>query len=290
LSDRPRCSICGSDRTEQWGIPKDVSIRQCHSCGARFSCPVPPATILRERYERDYQTAKCGEPAHGIEIERRARLLTRLAGPVPGKLLDVGCGDGRFLDAARRLGWTTFALDIAYGAVSLTSPIHLRLVAELDGIREQPLFDAITFWDVLEHIEEPARALRQARASLREGGLVAVTMPNLRSTTSLFSGTRWPYYDFAKYGHVHHLAPVHIRSLLSTTGFVPVYQETKGSVDLRALPTMYGFGPQPTPIVWFLDKASGLLARIAAPLGFGNILLVVGKGLESPRRRGSSFR
>jgi hypothetical protein len=138
------------------------------------------------------------------------------------------------------------------------------------------LFDAVTFWDVLEHLEEPARALQQARARLRPGGVVAVTMPNVAGAMSRCSGARWAYYDFSRYGHLHHLAPRHIRTLFRRTGFKVVYQETRGSVDLRSIPQLYGSSAPGESTAWVLDKLSGVLAKIAVPLGFGNVLLMIG--------------
>ncbi len=211
------------------------------------------------------------------EVRRRVSLLTRLAGSAPGRLLDVGCGDGRFLDAAARRGWRTIGSEIVPAAAAIVPCTHLRLVGELNAVREGPLFDAVTFWDVLEHLPDPGLALTQARARLREGGLVAVTMPNLQGTASLSMGTHWPYYDFATYGHIHHLAVKHIRFLFMTTGLDPIYQETRGSVNLRDLPAVFGLAPPSASVLWLLDKASGLIARIAERVGSGNTLLLIAR-------------
>jgi SAM-dependent methyltransferase len=241
---------------------------------------MPDAGDLRDRYAREYASAT--RPGHfdktlAEEVDRRASLLTRLAGRAPGRLLDVGCGDGRFLDAAKRFGWTTVGSEIAYPAAALVSSVHLTLVGELDAVREQPVFDAVTFWDVLEHLPNPRLALRQARIRLQEGGLVAVTMPNLLGTASRFTGPHWSYYGFAEYGHIHHLGPKHIRLLFKAAGFDPIYGETRGSVDLRDLPAMFGLASPSAWGRWFLDKASGLVARVAEPVGLGNTLLVVAR-------------
>jgi SAM-dependent methyltransferase len=211
------------------------------------------------------------------EVARRACLLTRLAARPPGKLLDVGCGNGQFLDAAKRLGWKTVGSEIAYAAANVVSAMHLRLVGELEALRARPHFDAVTFWDVLEHLPDPARALRRAWAVLHVGGLVAVTMPNVVGTGSLFAGTQWPYYDFTAYGHIHHLAPKHIRMVLKSAGFEPILEETRGSVDLRDLPTMFGLAPPSASALWLLDKTSGLIARVAEHVGLGNTLLVIAR-------------
>jgi SAM-dependent methyltransferase len=281
LSHKLRCYICASGALEEWRIPKDVAVWRCRSCGARSTFRAPSAALLRQRYDEEHRSGKWKrnlEQALGVEIERRARLIVSLAGRSgPGTLLDVGFGDGRFLDAVKRLGWKTIGTEIAHSAASLGAAAHARIVGELEALKEGPLFDVITFFDVLEHLPDPAHALRQARARLRENGLVVITMPNLWGTTSVLAGSNWPYYDFAEYGHIHHLAPRHIRLLVRRAGFEPVYEETRGSVNLRDLPTTYGLAAPSAATAWVLDKASGLLSRVAEPLRIGNTLFTAAR-------------
>lgn len=280
MRGKPACRICDAPDAEPWRTPRDLPVWRCLACGARFVFPEPEADMLRERYVRDHERSMTPEQPDRTpagEVDRRAALLTRLAGRPPGTLLDVGCGAGGFLEAAARFGWRAVGSEIAHTAAARVPSGRRCLVGELDAVKEQPLFDAVTFWDVLEHLPDPRRALAQAGARLRAGGLVAVTMPNLLGTASLFAGARWPYYDFAGYGHIHHLAPKHLRLLFRATGFDPIYRETRGSVDLRDLPALFRRASPSELTLWLLDKSSGLVARLAEPMGCGNTLLVVAR-------------
>ena len=281
LTDAPCCVVCGSVDTTRWRTPTDVAIWRCRRCGARVTSPAPSRVHLRERYEEEHRSGKWKrlmEHADGGEIERRARVITRLAPRSSrGTLLDVGFGDGRFLDAAGRLGWKTMGTEIALSAASQAARRHPRIVGDLETLREGPIFDVITFFDVLEHLRDPGHVVRQAGARLREHGLIVITMPNVRGTASLLSASRWPYYDFGAYGHIHHLSPRHVRELVRRAGFETVYEETRGSVDLRDLPAMYGWNAPSKIGAWVCDKASGALARLAQPLGFGNTLFTVAR-------------
>ena len=67
------------------------------------------------------------------------------------------------------------------------------------------------------------------------------------------------------------------RELVRRAGFETVYEETRGSVDLRDLPAMYGWTAPSKIGAWVCDKASGALARLAQPLGFGNTLFTVAR-------------
>jgi SAM-dependent methyltransferase len=192
-------------------------------------------------------------------------------------VLDVGCGDGRFLDAMARRGWRTLGSEIALPGARLASGRHPALVGELAAVSPRPLLDAITFWDVLEHLPDPSRTVREASRRLRGGGVVAASMPNLRGSASLAMGSKWPYYDFVHYGHLHHLSPRHLERLLRDAGMAAVYRETRGSVDLRDAPEAHGLAPPSRAATWVLDRLSGLVARIAEPLGFGNTIVVLGR-------------
>lgn len=281
LTDAPCCVVCGSADTTRWRTPTDVAIWRCRRCGARVTSPAPSRAHLRERYEEEHRSGKWKrlmEHADGGEIERRARVISRLARRSSGgMLLDVGFGDGRFLDAACRLGWKTMGTEVALSAASRAARRHRRIVGDLETLRQGPIFDVITFFDVLEHLREPADVVRQACARLREDGLIVITMPNVRGTASLLAASHWRYYDFGAYGHIHHWSPRHVRELVRRAGFEAVYEETRGSVDLRDLPAMYGWNAPSRMGAWVCDKASGALARLAQPLGFGNTLFTVAR-------------
>lgn len=273
----PLCAVCAAPM-KSTGRPADVEVWRCPVCGARRSHPVPQGRELTLRYETEHDEGKWGElfetqiPA---ELARRADLISKLAVRI-GSVLDVGCGDGRFLDAARGQGWTTTGLELALPAARAVKVRRHRVaVAEIAAIDHGAAFEAITFWDVLEHVADPLDALGVASILLAKGGLVAATMPNVVGTSSRFAGRGWPYYDFATYGHMHHLSPTHLKRMMERVGLQTAYVETTGSVDLRSM--WRGEEGAPEHLGWLLDKASGVLARIAAPLRRGNTILIVGR-------------
>ena len=194
-------------------------------------------------------------------------------------LLDVGCGDGSFLDGASEVGWETWGTEISLAIARGIDRRHRVIVGDLEALGPNRRFDLVTFWDVLEHLAEPAKALRWTGDHLNPGGLVAASMPNLSGTSSLLLRHRWPYYDFEEFGHVHHLSHRHLRSLLETAGFTVVYSETRGSIDLRDLPKAW-WGAEPgESVLRIMDRMSGILARFAERSGRGNTTLVVGRAL-----------
>lgn len=93
--------------------------------------------------------------------------------PPPGaKVLDFGCGDGKFLNRLQERGWETYGIEPSTGVPFLR---HRRLdIPPQDGS-----FDFVILHHVLEHVAEPLSLLRRLAGSLREGGVLFVSVPRL---------------------------------------------------------------------------------------------------------------
>ncbi len=276
------CLVCGAPGTTPRAVAWDVPVRACSRCHSAFVWPRPEATELRERYEREHEEGKWAgyfdrEPA---EVwHERVALLGRLA-PGRGRVLDVGCGAGHFLEAIGADGWSTMGTELALPPLSdarRRAPDAWLALGELNALRSAPDYDAVTFWDVLEHVPDPLTFLIEARRRLRQGGVVAATMPNAHGTTAWLHGGRWKYYDLAEYGHLFHLSRRGLATLFTRAGLEVAYARTVGSTDLRDVPELRGHRAPGALATWILDRMSGVLARVAPRLGFGNTLVVVGR-------------
>ncbi|MEQ8329604.1 MAG: class I SAM-dependent methyltransferase [Longimicrobiales bacterium] len=270
------CPICRSKASRPYPNPFELSLRTCRECGVRFLDEPPSERELARRYDEEHEAGKWaalfGE-ADPAERRRRAALLAELRPPGEGdRLLDVGCGDGGFLDEAAAAGWRPLGLEISTAAAAGVA--HPVAVGPLDAIAPGAGLAVVTFWDVLEHVVDPAAMLEAAAERLAPGGLVAVTMPNAAGTEALLAGPAWRYHDVGVYGHLLHPTPRHVRALLEGAGLEAVHVETSGSVDLRdRVPA----GIRGRALTWLLDRVSGVVARVAVPLHRGNTMLLVGR-------------
>ncbi|MGL4651032.1 MAG: class I SAM-dependent methyltransferase, partial [Caldilineaceae bacterium] len=102
---------------------------------------------------------------------------------VPGRLLDVGCGDGTRLLRLRSLGWQVHGQDVDPTSVQVARTRGLTVVlGELVGADlDAGSFDAITMHHVLEHVLDPDALIRECHRLLAPGGVLVVTTPNARS-------------------------------------------------------------------------------------------------------------
>jgi 2-polyprenyl-3-methyl-5-hydroxy-6-metoxy-1,4-benzoquinol methylase len=115
-----------------------------------------------------------------------------------GALLDVGSGYGFFLAEAKRQGWTVQGIESSPAEVEHSvrelsvSVLNLDVTEALDSLPGCS-FDAVTFWHVLEHLEEPGKAILQARRLIRPGGVIILNSPNLDSAVFKLLGASWTW-------------------------------------------------------------------------------------------------
>lgn len=117
-----------------------------------------------------------------------------LNGRRPGRLLDVGCGNGRFVLWMQELGWDGTGVEPdaeaaevgrrQYGAPIVTGQLHEARFPDAS-------FDAITLHHVIEHVHDPLGVLQECRRILRPGGRVVLVTPNYRSAGHRLFGPSW---------------------------------------------------------------------------------------------------
>ena len=125
-----------------------------------------------------------------------------------GRVLDVGCGPGYFMEVAAGLGYDVWGVDASAYAITLAQGSLAGRVrqATLETAGFEPeSFDVITAFDTFEHIYDPLRFLDTARGLLKPRGLLAMTTPNARSWLARLSGRRWVSFKIPE--HVFYWSP-----------------------------------------------------------------------------------
>ena len=273
----PDCYLCGSSRVTLVRPNEDYAYLACGECGLRRQHPVPAEQDFAELYdERFYEERRLTLPLDRQSaftralVERRAARLTELHGG-PGRLLDVGAGTGLFLEAAARRGWDGGGVEVSAVAVRLAAGITSLPVrtGQLEDVPVGERYDAVTLWDVLEHLPDPRAALVRVRHLLDRGGVVAISLPSVASLRSRLRGSRWRYYQ-PSYGHISHFSPSTLRLLLQQAGLRPLSIETSGAVNLLGV---FGSDPEAGFEVPPLRAVQGLADRLAGIAGVGEHLV-----------------
>ena len=191
----------------------------CARCGTGVTA-APPAVADPRGYGTDRpRLSRAAAPLLALFDRQRLALLRRVA-PPPARLLDAGAGRGRFVAAAAAAGYKARGIEPSPGAAAAATELYRAVVetARIESAGVEPAsLDAVVLWHVLEHVEDPAAALRRVGEWLRPGGGLLVGVPNLASLQSRLGGERWFHLDLAR--HRTHFTPVGLRALLERTGF-----------------------------------------------------------------------
>jgi SAM-dependent methyltransferase len=123
----------------------------------------------------------------------------------PGRLLDVGCGDGLFLVRMRELGWEVQGIEPDRAAASVAQSVH-GLPVLTSAIEEASLaessFDVITLGHVIEHVYDPVAVLRRCGRLLKPGGTLVVVTPNARSLGARWYSSWWRGWEIPRHLYV----------------------------------------------------------------------------------------
>ncbi len=171
------CPVCAAPEHE---LKFPVDVRRCRRCQALFRSPRPTQAAIKASYDRGFNYERWQHEEAGREAmwETRLRLIQRQH---PGKrLLDIGTGDGRFLETAARHGFSVDATELSDTGIQYAATrgfaVRKGQVTEIDFGGRQ--YDVITVWHVLEHVPNPLEVIRCCRGLLAPGGVLVVAVPN----------------------------------------------------------------------------------------------------------------
>lgn len=196
------------------------------ACGLTFcSQPVPPSSRWR-------QIAESGRGREDNFLSSwhdwRYQQFFK-CGLSPGRLLDVGCGDGTFLLRASLIGFAVRGVDNDDRVVPGWDGVMRADVFEFFAVSPPASYDVVTMFDVLEHMPNPDLLLREVKRVLNIGGHIAITLPNARRPLPWGREEHdYPPHHFTRW------TPEALRGFLERRGFTIIRQEF-GHLRLRYL-------------------------------------------------------
>ena len=214
----------------RFGIPGVWSLSRCSQCGLEHLQPVPAPAELKDLYERYYNFG--GEKGtlyirlrHWFFTSILHRIWAGLDGDISfytrkgnGRLLDIGCNEGRGLAIYTANGFEVEGLELNEAAAAIARkggyPVRTQLLEEFTPTKR---FDVAVLSNVLEHSLDPALMLRDVHRVLRPGGEVWISCPNARSWMRPLFGGGW--INWHAPFHIVHFTPDTLQSLLERCGF-----------------------------------------------------------------------
>jgi SAM-dependent methyltransferase len=219
------CAICDSVGTTPFMIARDMftdevhRIVRCDGCALIRTVPSASSEAMYVYGGTADAGARFGRMQRCLQLFRRAR-VRQLAGLRPGRALDVGCGDGSFLEALAQLGWEVYGTELS-PSIAATARQRLGERVRTDTMDNagypEASFDLITFWHVLEHMDDPRAALNHARRLIRPDGTVIIAVPNIQSLQARVFRQDWLHLDVPR--HRWHFDPRTLTQLARRCGF-----------------------------------------------------------------------
>ncbi len=225
-------SIPGLSDT-RFGVPGSYDIYRCAHCGLEQTLPRPSASELKRLYETYYNFG--GETGTRYTRWRERfffsflnRLWSLLDGDISfyqrrgtGRLLDIGCNEGRGLRIYRGNGFQVEGLELNERAAALARKsgftVHTCL---LDEFHPTAAYDVAVLSNVLEHSLDPKQMLLHVRRILAAGGQVWISCPNSQSWLRKLFGRSWINWHVPF--HIVHFSPDALRKLLARAGYTRI--------------------------------------------------------------------
>jgi 2-polyprenyl-3-methyl-5-hydroxy-6-metoxy-1,4-benzoquinol methylase len=228
---RSRCYLCDTAGTllysnmadRLFGAPGLWNLRQCENpdCALAWLDPMPLEEDIGKAYETYYTHGAIdrGSRWNGLVwgasyfvvkptklYEERKRInLMYLDAHAPGRLLEIGCGDGSRLALFRTRGWAVEGQDVDPKAVAAARathgiPVHLGTLEEVAF--PDDAFDAVIASHVIEHVHDPVRLLKECRRILKPGAPLVLATPNFSSYGHEQFGIHWFALDPPRHLHL----------------------------------------------------------------------------------------
>ena len=192
------CLLCGSHKLRTLIGYETNFLVQCNNCHFVFCQRKPTSLELTEHYLK-YTRANFISP---ITINRYEELLEGFEKfRKSNNIIDVGCGDGYFLEAAKKRNWNVYGTEFTEEAIALCKQkgIDMQKGTLNTNHYTEGFFDVITSFEVIEHINNPLPEVKAFHNILRVGGLVYVTTPNFNSISRNFLGPSWNIIEYPEH-------------------------------------------------------------------------------------------
>ena len=262
LSEDPRiektqraCVACGSAQARPLGVKNEFEMVSCRDCGSVYT-PYSPWYSSALFYTGFYLNAdELSPPAF---VNTRLEEITTQFAPYRqnNRLLDIGCGAGNLLQAARKNGWNAQGLDVSAGAVKHVRELGFEVfegeLAEAAFPAEH--FDVVTAAELLEHLFDPRPLLQEVARILRPGGLFWTTTPHARGLSARVLGLKWRCVWPPE--HLQLFSVRGLTQLLRDAGFQELRINTTGGNPIEIFHAMGGAKSAPKTVDQHFDRVT----------------------------------
>jgi len=222
------CLICGSNKTSAYWAMSGYKLTKCEKCN--FVWDFYHAEDVLAQYDKSYfenDNPKGGYTNYfeGMRInkktfvDRLSKIEKRLG--FKGKLLDVGAALGDCLEVAQHLGWKdSYGVEVSKFAVSEAKKRGVKNIKNSvlsESGYKMNSFDVITYQDVIEHVDNPIKELKDAYKFLNKNGIIFLVTPDIGGYWHKLLKSMW--YHYKPNEHIMYFSENSLRLALEKSGF-----------------------------------------------------------------------
>lgn len=248
----PECPICDtpsryefSGRDLMFDLHERYDYYACPTCGGVFQSPMPDMETIATFYPETYTVFDQESRTRSLSRLKKAvlqrvrgydhlqsTLFYRLLAAVTalfrqpttpawnggGRMLDVGCGNGRFLTTMRTLGWDVQGVELSENGMKACRMSGLSVHHGDLASAQFPdgYFDLVTVRHVIEHVPEPRSFMAELTRILRPGGYLVVETPSSEALGRQWFNTYWYANDVPR--HLFLFSPANLERLGTSFG------------------------------------------------------------------------
>lgn len=229
--EKVKCLLCGPSEKELFSKSRDYRYRltnddfnliQCQNCGLIYISPRPTQEEISKFYPGEYYGGTKTGFLMGVindfldfQSIRDVRKYKK-----QGKLLDIGCGTGKFILEMKKRGFKTYGVDISSRACRLARKKGLNNIYQSELEKQKfpdNYFDAITLWHVFEHLHHPDSTLDEIHRIIKKDGVLILEVPNIDSLPFRIFKRYWFHLDIPR--HLYHWSQKTIGRMLEKNNF-----------------------------------------------------------------------
>ena len=213
------CPICTTEMKFKFATKdylvtgESFDIVECEACSIRTTTPFPDKKIIGNYYSsddyisHDDKVSGIFDSIYGLvrtyQLNKKKKLIGKYFNKSNGKILDIGCGAGDFLQYMKENHWNINGVDTSNKARKIANKkLNIKVMDPKDWINNKEKYDVITCWHSLEHVHEPWVYLDKIKKSLTLDGFLIVALPNYQSTDAKIYKEFWAAYDTPR--HLYH--------------------------------------------------------------------------------------
>jgi len=175
------CPVCGANHELEIFQVRGGRYVKCVECGMIYLNPVFTDSALEQFYRENHvvqsQIVEEDSAFYTQLYEKGLQQIVSETGRV-GKLLDIGCSSGCFMEVARRLNWIALGVELNKAEAVLAEKKGFMIYGSLQQFSKRgEKVDAVSMWDVFEHIKDGRSFIMEARDILADGGVIFLQIP-----------------------------------------------------------------------------------------------------------------